>query len=415
VTQELLQQILGQYRGSRDFNGLYFDGASQEGRDAASALVRDGLVEVVAEEDFPNPHIRPWPSRRTVEQQAASIASLDGTGYGVCLYPTPQALADNPAAESYADEPYRQAMADGRGSLELAYFRFDVLEQYRNDPRFSFRFYDFGAQTVISDDSYEDTDEPEHDKILMDHIGFAYDLSNYDPKDPQSPIVRRVCAFYGDLAKLSAIHQQRWRTYQVPDEALGPHPVWWAQQGGHFPDGIGPFEKLFHELAALNQLYEDAFGAGLLKSTERPADLGWMLRPSQHEWDAFVHQLDKLLSENLDHKALDSGGVPRKDASQQNLGSLRRLGEFLTTHGVTEDAAKAVLKPLSDVRNARQKPAHSLRKNINDRSFVHRQVELLQDLNSSVEALRRFMQSHPANNDWHEPEYLKAGAREYRF
>ncbi|RKQ92986.1 hypothetical protein C8N24_2843 [Solirubrobacter pauli] len=340
---------------------------------------------------------------------------LDGTGYGVCLYPTPEALAANPAAEDYVDEPFRRAMADGRGSLELAYFSFDVLEQYRNDPRFSFRFYDFGAQTVISDDSYEDESEPEHDKILMDHIGFAYDLSDYDKDDPQSPIVRRVCAFYGDLAKLSPIHQQRWRTYQVPDEPLQPHPVWWAQQGGHFPDGVGPFEKLFHELDALNTLFDKAFGASLLKSTERPADLGWILRPSQREWDAFVHQLDKLLSENLDHKALDSAGVPRKDAAQQNIGSLRRLGEFLTANGVAEDAAKAVLKPLSDVRNARQKPAHTLRKNVNDRSFVHRQVALLQDLNLSVEALRRFVQSHPANREWSEPEYLKVGAREYRF
>ena len=53
------------------------------------------------------------------------------------------------------------------------------------------------------------------DKIIMDHIGFAYDLSGYDRDDPESPIVRRACAFYANLAKLSPIHQQRLKVYEV--------------------------------------------------------------------------------------------------------------------------------------------------------------------------------------------------------
>jgi hypothetical protein len=75
----------------------------------------------------------------------------------------------------------------------------------------------------------------------MSHIGFAYDLSGYDAKDVNSLIVRRVCAFYGDLAKLSPEHQQRWKTYEsVPQDGLRPHPAWMDTQMGRWADGVGP-------------------------------------------------------------------------------------------------------------------------------------------------------------------------------
>lgn len=177
--QELLGLVTAQYRTSGDFNGLYIGKDDAVLFDAAITLTRAGLVQVVSEKDYVNPHIRPWPSKRTPEEQVASITELATSEYGLCLYPTPQALAENPVPEAHPDKPFSQAMANGRGTLELAFFRFDVLEQYRNDPRFEFSFYDFGCDAVISDRSYRDAQESDQDKIIMDHIGFAYDLSSY--------------------------------------------------------------------------------------------------------------------------------------------------------------------------------------------------------------------------------------------
>ncbi len=416
MKEELFKRITEFYRDSRDFNGMYFSGDTEDERAAAVALVREGLVQVVAEADFINPHIRPWPSKRSVDEQVSSITALDGTGYGVCLYPTPLSLKRPGTRRAYRGRPFSLAMAKGRGTLELAYFSFDVLEQYRNDPRFAFRFYDFGADTVIGDEAYLDEREPEHDKIVMNHIGFAYDLSSYNPEDSSSPIVRRVCAFYGDLAKLSATHQQRWKTYQVDEqESLSPHPVWWSQQGGHWPDGMGPFERFFFELKALNTLYEQAHGIALLKTTDRPREFGWMLRPSQHEWDGFIQLLDKLLSENLRPEALDAGHAPKQNDAGQNLGTLNRLEGVLVGRRVKPEAVKKVLAPFREIRSARQRPAHALRTNITDRTFVHKQVALLERVNESLELLRRFWQTHPANRDWKEPDYAARDARVYRF
>ena len=417
MKDELFNRIAAFYRDSRDFNGFYFVGDNEEEREAAIALVRDGLVQVVVSEvDYPNPHIRPWPSRRTVDEQVESISELDGERYGVCLYPTPIALKKPGMKRAHRGQPFRLAMAKGRGALELAYFNFDVLEQYRNDPRFTFQFTDFGVTTGIGDEAYLDAAEPEHDKTSMSHIGFAYDLSQYKPDDPTSPILRRVCAFSCDLAKLSPVHQQRWRTYQIISETgLNPHPVWWGQQMGHWADGLGPFARFFFELRTWNEFFERAHGIALLKSTDRPREFGWILRPSQSEWEGFIHLLDKLLSENLRNDALDAAGAPKLNEAGQNLGTLNRLEALLLARRAKPEGVKEVLAPMRQVRNARHRPAHALRENVTDRTFVRRQVELLERINQSLELLRYFWQSHPANRDWKEPEYVADGAPVYRF
>jgi hypothetical protein len=226
----LLDRIIEQYLGSSDFNGYFFHSEPVESQEQAIDLIRARMVEVVGEIDYPNPHIRPWPTRRPIEEQVKDIAASDGEYGAVCLYPTAGALTDRLDPQLYLDQPYRRRLAEGRGTLELAYFRFDVLEVYRNDPRFSFDFHDFGARAVIGDEAYLDQEEPEEDKTSISHIGFAYDLSAYDPEDPTTPITRRVCAFLGDLSDLTAIHQQRWRTYEVPEQGLEPHPVWFAME-----------------------------------------------------------------------------------------------------------------------------------------------------------------------------------------
>jgi hypothetical protein len=146
-----------------------------------------------------------------------------------------------------------------------------------------------------------------------------------------------------------------------------------------------------------------------------PNDFGWILRPSQQEYDAFVHRLDKLLSENLRHKALDTLGAPRKNDADETLGTLTRLDAALENHGVPEDKRNAVLEPLREVRKLRQKPAHRITSNITDATFVHRQADLLERVTNSLEALRRFWQTHPANRAWKEPEHAAEGSKRYRL
>ena len=94
-------------------------------------------------------------------------AAVAGTEGGVCLYPTPVVLASHPGTSALGDRPYTERLARGEGQLDVAYLRMDVLEAYRNDPRFSFAFDDFGACVAVTDEVYEDESEPEADKVSI--------------------------------------------------------------------------------------------------------------------------------------------------------------------------------------------------------------------------------------------------------
>jgi hypothetical protein len=86
---------------------------------------------LIGEVDFPNPHIRPWASRRSVDEQVASLdAAVAGATYGVCLYPMSAALAELEAVRDIRDKPYTHRLAAGAGQLDVVFFRMDVLESY---------------------------------------------------------------------------------------------------------------------------------------------------------------------------------------------------------------------------------------------------------------------------------------------
>ena len=398
---EVLRRVRQHYLQSRDFNGLHIHGsAAAATRRPAVELIEAGLLQVMTGADYMNVHIRPWPSRRTKEDQIHDVQKLNSADYGVCLYPTAAGMKGVRLPNRFSGRPYARAMARGKGTLELAYFQFDVLEQYRNDSRFRFGFGDAGASMGLSDEAFEHEDVFERDHVGLSHIGFAYDLNNYDPDDPNSPIVRRVAVFYCDLVSLTPEHQRRWETYQVDGAGLDPHPLWWNSQMGHWPDAVGPFTRLFMELANLNELSSLAFGQNMFRTTERPADLGWLLRSSQREWDEFVMQLDKVLSDNLRPRFFDSAGVAEFGEDGQRIATLNRLQRFMEGGGASEEEARKLLGPLREVRKSRQGPAHAIRRNITDRTFIHRQIALLRDITGAMGALRHWLATHPDCKEW---------------
>ena len=393
------------YLDSRDFNGLHIRRNRTADAEivAAVELVDAGLVQVVGHSDYMNIHIRPWPSRRTVELQIDELRELSEDDYGVALYPTAKAMKGVKLPKKYDDAPFRRAMARGRSTLEVAFFRTDVLESYRNDARFRFDMSDFGINFWLTDEAHDDEEHSANDSVSLIHLGFGYDMRRYDPEDPDSPIVRYVAAFYGDLNDLTPEHQQRWASYQVNANGIDPHPVWFASQMGNWPDGIGPFERFAQELKNISELFENVWGVKLFRTHETPDDFGWILRADQREWDHFIHSLDKLLSDNIDGSALDAAGVPRKNAAGQSAGTLTRLELFMTTNRVAPDKATWAMAPLREARSARQKPAHSLRDNVTDQTFVRKQMRVMHDVDEVLINIRQWLASHPRNRAWTDP------------
>jgi hypothetical protein len=97
----LLEEVIEQYLSSGDYNGLFFHNASVGRRAQAAKLTRVGLLQVVSEEGYPNPSIRPWPSMRTVERQVESVRGSATDQGAVCLYPEGTASAGARASSKH--------------------------------------------------------------------------------------------------------------------------------------------------------------------------------------------------------------------------------------------------------------------------------------------------------------------------
>lgn len=384
-----LDDIVRFYLDSGDYNGLPL-GRAPDGWDhnRVRALVAGGLVQVVTDDDYPNMHIRPWPSRRTVEQQADDLdVALAGDGT-CCLYPTPLSMKHR--VTGLDDRPYEEMVAGGAGVLELVYFELAAVEAYRNDPRYGFQLDDFGFTFGIADDAYFDDATPEHDKIHTVRAGFAFDKELMLARSDD--VVRYGCAFLTDLWRLSPRHQQRLKTWAVGSTGLLPHPSWWEMQMGEWGDHIGLFDKILGEMEALNEIWNIFFSAPLFRTTDRPREWGWLLRASTNEWEAFVHTTDKLLSDNLSKFGLDAAEAPVRDDKDNQLGTIGRLEHLLITKTTADPKEiRDVLRPLREVRQQRQRPAHGTAEPLTDRTVYHRQRALLIDVAQCLETLRRFM------------------------
>ena len=403
--RRVLDRVVGQYITSGDFNGFHVTKSTLSSGElvAVRNLVRDGQLQVVGDADYLNPHIRPWASKRTIEEQLADLDRI-ANGTTLCLYPTPAAMASRPEAKLWPDQPYRERLAEGHGTLDLAYFKVDVVEQYRNDPRFHYWSSDAEVHLGIGDEAYLDVDEDERDKISSLRVGFAYDRSTIKTDN-----VRRFsCAFLCDLADLTPEHQQRWRTYEVtPNESTSPHPMWWAMQMGHWPDGMGPFERILGELGAIADVFAHIYGSPLFRVTERPREWGWVLRPSTQEWHQFLLATDKLLSESIDHAALTAAKVPRNDDQGRPAGTIQRLRRWLESTPAPPELIDEIINPLRKVRQERQKPAHALVVAESDPALTAQQRDLLGEVAQALLLLRQVLQIHPGARDtWSPPRHL---------
>lgn len=137
LKDSLMDQVVKFYLNGDDFNGLTIlakDPTPDEMWQVIEELVTDGEIQVVTNGDFPNPHIRPWASRRTNADQIESVELIRSGNNAieedrVCLYPTPRAMLGRLDHHLFVDEPYRRELAKGNGDLELRYFTFDATRE----------------------------------------------------------------------------------------------------------------------------------------------------------------------------------------------------------------------------------------------------------------------------------------------
>jgi hypothetical protein len=98
------------------------------------------------------------------------------------------------------DGPFTKELAQGAHQMEPIYFRLEVLERYRNDPRYQVRYFDFGGGIHVLAQSQGADILSESDRIKVQRFGLAY----------QADGTRAIIVFLYRIAELSLEHQLYW-------------------------------------------------------------------------------------------------------------------------------------------------------------------------------------------------------------
>lgn len=395
-------------RDDGDFNGLplaHISAATgcswSELEQALTNLVEAGTAHVHWGDVDVNPHI----NRRGFAPKAAQLEhlkTLDAAQYYTCLYPSEKVLKAALPAGAYADRPYTRELALGAAQLGYRSFELQVLETYRNDPRYYYTCSDIGGSICISSEhSQGGRQVRESDQVLVETFGFSYDQHRN----------RAVAVFIRYLHDLSAEHQQMWRARQL-EGSHGLHPDYYrANVLGEWPEHMSLLEALCIEVWLINQmaqvirkkpLFRQDFGQ---HAENRPKKLALLIRSTLEEFNAAVLLLDKVLSDNISTKFFE-GAIPLESEMERRDGKIEvrpkgtiiLLDEYLRSVYRTDDWSvwDEAIASLRKVRKLRQSPAHAVKEDVFDPEYARQFRELCIEGYGALQTLRTCLQRHPA-------------------
>lgn len=407
LREALATHILTFFVESRDFNGIpvreLIRRAGQP-RDRVLAelaeLVSQGQVALAFGSYSANPHIKRLPDLPIDEQlQRMKRADVDTDA---CAYPTSAVIEQRADLTPYKGQPFTRRLAVADAQLTPVFFDLEVLEKYFRNPIYHFQFNDLGGNISIADKHYQSAEINERDKVHID-FGIAYDERRR----------RVVVAYLRYLADLSPEHQRIWDAHLAAGPCVMNSDYARATINGDFPEHWSAYQAFLVEQVEINKLSVLIDKPPLFRETfeeqKRPKEYMPMLLPTKKNFDAFVHTLDKMLSENINHDFF-KGDVPLLDEKGRAKGTLNLLRDFLDKRyrdGDKNRIGVELVAPLKEVRDLRRKPAHKLEGDAHDPSLPAAQDELLGRVIRTLTKLRLVLMSHPkAKGQYQPPEWL---------
>ena len=396
--ESLLDEMSEHYLTSLDFNGLpvrAIGGPSEHIMSLVKRLVTSGRVDVVFGDTHPNPHIKAF-DPGPIDTQMEKIERLGLTE--ACLYPSPTYLEEVVDDAQYDGLPFTAKLALGEPQLSHYSFDLRVLEQYRRDPRYYYWCDDISGRVSVSSKHYESDEMRDADKVLLESFGFAY----------SERMERAVAVFLRYLYRLSPEHQQVWSTHLLAGEHH-LHPDYLRSSLGDWALGVSAFEAFMEEIRQINKLTGIIWQVPLFRheyrDSERPKHFSLLIRPTLAEFNDFVLVLDKMISDNLNHRFLKRR-VITDDA--RNKGSIAMLEEWLrsTVRFHDSEFVDQMFLVLKNVRSMRQRPAHAIEEDEFDQSYFQKQRWLIAGAYSAVRTLRMIFQLHPDTKTYTVPAFL---------
>jgi hypothetical protein len=230
-----------------------------------------------------------------------------------------------------------------------------------------------------------------------------------------------ITAVLKHLGDLPLPHQQHWASHELEGRHLLDADFAAGAFHGQWTDRVSIFKALTQELVEINKLCALMGDPPLFRHDhegEPPRGLAWLTRPTQASYDAFVHLLDKLLSDNL-NKDFFRGKVPLQTEDTlpdgrvkvQDRGTIALLEAYLKkSWRVPEpDFPKSIMGPIRKVRDLRQAPAHRIQPDEFNPALAEAQYKLMEEVYASIRHLRLLFMNHPRAESYTPPDWLQNG------
>ena len=436
--KELKKHILDKYLTGGDFNGLPFYDYTKnfntisKAKESVQKLIKNGNIELFYTKA--NPHIKPFDISKYqdeflselfktpdhLERNIITYGEIEvdfGNAYNqFCLYPTKKLLKSTLKNERRFLEkaPFTKLLCFGAPQLELVYFRIDVLDRYLEDPRYIVSYNDYYGRI------YFNTKAKKHaEDMYLKYFGLAYNAKTGE---------NLICAFIGDLNKLTDRHQyhfysymERKKKYILPEENF-----YKTQILGEFAEEHSIFEAFLEEIKTINKMTQIMCGKKLFKKeydeTDRKKLINFhpFLKPTKNTYTSFCQTLDKLFTDNLDINTivkLDTVYGNKMDISYDKEeritdGSLILLKKFIKTYfkpANNEDITEKVFPVWNNretgIRTIRSKSSHNVSENMYDIKFFSKYRQTIQDAYKSIRFIRLIF-----NNDISVKQSIIAGS-----
>ncbi len=401
MKSEIIELIIQYYLNSHDFNGIPYTAlkkhvtAAEDLYSILAELIDEDNIEIMYGDYHPNPHIKAFSGLDKKEQ----IVKLKNTNLleHACVYPTQKVLSGaHDISEKYSGRPYSLELALGAGQLDYRSFDLSVLETYRNDPRYHYDNNDISGWISVTDSHSEGMRES--DKTFLQTFGFSYS-KDFD---------RAVAVFLRYLHDLTPEHQQIWKSKELKGE-YKLHPDYYRNSIlGDWGTRLSIFDAFIRELEIIDNMCATMGKPPLFKHTfhdARPREFSFLLRPTLHEFNSFIHLLDKFMSDNLNVDFF-KGDVEVENESEREdgkivvtqKGTIQLLEQWVNKFFRPKDPEPIIdmIFIFKKVRKLRQKPAHSVKENEFDQKYFKDQRELVREAYNAVRTIRLILANHPA-------------------
>ena len=401
------KHVVRHYIDSGDYNGLSLDRIANELAEdldrvlgTVTDLAVEGRISIVSPYQT-NPHIKMLDI--DIDEQLDGLENRNPQF--VCLYPTRLAVESEMDVTAFDDRPFTQKLVLAEPQLIAIPFRLDVLDSYERDPRFRFRFYDFGG-TIGVRDEYRDQMPPE-DEINL-RFGIGYDNSGD----------RVVAVYLYNLGSMPSRLQRIWQEFLIDSQCTISEEYFKTTILAERPDTMSVHAAVINEQLEINKLFALMGRTGLFRDTfedeKRPRGYTFFVKPTQGHHDSFVQLLDKMLSDNINIKSFadDVDRTRRIDRGNgeyeiQRIASISHLEAWIRFrfNEINDEDLEIIIDPFREVRRLRMNPSHRIQDDLYDKHLYEVQDQLVWKIHNGLAALRQLLMTDPETVEYEPPNW----------